>query len=315
MPYGYNISCWCTAPLGSYASPLTNCFATPCPFPNRCVLENPALPNNGTTCTIGSTGAGCAKCSLRYYRYLNDCRPCPTGVNPAVVVLGVFLVVGLLYVGPKLAQLSSPQAVALLRSLVMYCQYLSISFDLHLRWPAGLLAFFAWLKALTNGIQLAAPECLAGNWSYYLYVRLLLIGVAVLFSVALAFAELNRLLKAMIRDTANLQYLEKLNMRRNGMKQFCAFGTHRVRLHLRRSPAGLELRVRRQRRYRHAQRPKNQLHNRQAPRASNMGSHLHRGRRLRRAYAVHPLDPLPPAQRVQKWHQQRYDANLLAGPG
>ena len=225
VPYAFNITCWCTAPLGSYASVDTNCFATPCPFPTRCVLQNPSLPSNGTTCVTGSQGVGCATCSKQWYRYLDSCRPCPKGINPAVVVLGVFLCVGLLYVGPKLAQLSSPQAVALLRSLVMYCQYLSISFDIHLRWPAGLLAFFAWLKALTNGIQLAAPECLSANWSYYLYVRLLLIAVAVLFTSAFAFAEFQRFLKFLIRDARNLDYLEKLNMRRNGMKQFAAFGT------------------------------------------------------------------------------------------
>ncbi len=67
--------------------------------------------------------------------------------------------------GPKLAMLSSPQAVALLRSLVMYLQYLSLSLDVRLRWPPALLAAFTWLKALTNGIDLAAPECVATNWS------------------------------------------------------------------------------------------------------------------------------------------------------
>ena len=49
--------------------------------------------------------------------------------------------------GPKLSKLSSPQAVALLRSLVMYLQYLSLSLDVRLRWPPALLSFFSWLKA------------------------------------------------------------------------------------------------------------------------------------------------------------------------
>ena len=83
----------------------------------------------------------------------------------------------LLFIGPKLSKLSSPQAVALLRSLVTYLQvrtrarglrlllhhmlltvraclclllfpqYLSLSLDIRLRWPPALLAFFAWLKA------------------------------------------------------------------------------------------------------------------------------------------------------------------------
>jgi hypothetical protein len=107
----------------------------------------------------------------------------------------------MLFVGPKLAKLSSPQAVALLRSLVMYLQYLSLSLDIRLRWPPELLAAFGWLKArqamgetrlswreeqhatagahsraltplrplvpqaLTNGIDLAAPECVSNTWS------------------------------------------------------------------------------------------------------------------------------------------------------
>jgi hypothetical protein len=77
VPYGFNITCWCTAPLGSYASADTNCFATPCPFPARCVLQNPSLPGNGTTCVIGSQGVGCSTCSKQWYRYLDGCRPCP----------------------------------------------------------------------------------------------------------------------------------------------------------------------------------------------------------------------------------------------
>ncbi len=100
-----------------------------------------------------------------------------------------------------MSKLASPQAVALLRSLVMYLQYLSLSLDVRLRWPPQLLSFFGWLKALTNGcdpparrefvvvsiyahsmlsarlsIDLAAPECVAENWSCAL--RLLAAGRA-----------------------------------------------------------------------------------------------------------------------------------------
>ena len=85
------------------------------------MLENPSLPSNGTTCVTGSEGSGCATCTKQWYRYLDTCKPCPKGINPAVVILGVFLCVGLLYVGPKLAQLSSPQAVALLRCVRRVC--------------------------------------------------------------------------------------------------------------------------------------------------------------------------------------------------
>lgn len=100
---------------------------------------------------------------------------------------------------------------------------MSLGFSLHLRWPSGLLRVFSFVKArtlvraqkqrsakqthtvprspalgspqsLTDGINLAAPECLASNWSYYEYVKLLLIGLGCLFGAALAIAALLRVL-------------------------------------------------------------------------------------------------------------------------
>lgn len=100
-----------------------------------------------------------------------SCRPCPTGVPISLVLLGVFLATFVVYLGPKLSKLTSPQALALLRSLVSYLQNLSLSFDIRLAWPSFLLSFFSWLKTLTNGIDFAAPECVATNWSYYLCTR------------------------------------------------------------------------------------------------------------------------------------------------
>jgi hypothetical protein len=100
----------------------------------------------------------------------------------------------------------------------------SRSLDIRLRWPRALLAAFSWLKALVDGIDLAAPECVTDAWSCacvclksveaahsaimladdldsharasharcslppadHLYVQVILIGLAVLFGLAFA---------------------------------------------------------------------------------------------------------------------------------
>jgi hypothetical protein len=133
--------------------------------------------------------------------------------------------------------------VALLRSLVMYLQYLSLSLELRLRWPPALLRVFAWLRALTNGIQLAAPECVSPAWSYQLYVQLLLLGLGALFVAALAMHELARLRQRFILlgspdeqpakpggclapasdNAAKLARLYSLWERRNALKSFACF--------------------------------------------------------------------------------------------
>jgi hypothetical protein len=56
---------------------------------------------------------------------------------------------------------------------------------LNLKWPAALLRVFSALRALTNGIELAQPECVNGNWSYSLYVKLLCAGFGILFVLLL----------------------------------------------------------------------------------------------------------------------------------
>ncbi len=38
-----------------------------------------------------------------FYRYRDECRPCPTGVPVSVVLLSIGVGVFLLYVGPKRA--------------------------------------------------------------------------------------------------------------------------------------------------------------------------------------------------------------------
>jgi hypothetical protein len=126
VPRAQHLFCWCTNGVGTFANESTGCTPEPCPYPPRCVDRLDGVPNNGTTCVEGSTGLACVRCSRRWYRYRDDCLPCPIGVPKSVILLGVFAGVFLLYVGPALSRLASPQAVALLRSLVMYMQYLAL---------------------------------------------------------------------------------------------------------------------------------------------------------------------------------------------
>jgi len=79
-------------------------------------------------------------------------------------LLGIAAAVIFLYLGPKIAKIASPQALALIKSLVTYLQVLELSFEIGLHWPQALLDAFAWVKSLTSGLQLAAPECLSTNW-------------------------------------------------------------------------------------------------------------------------------------------------------
>ena len=91
---------------------------------------------------------------------------------------------------------------------------------------------FSWLKALTDGIDLAAPECVSAKWSYKLYVELLFAGLGALFAAALLMHEVSRLLQRLIkfRDPeseaeANAKRLSRLNSlwrRCNDPKQFAA---------------------------------------------------------------------------------------------
>ncbi len=89
----------------------------------------------------------------------------------------------MLWLGPKISKLTTPQAQAILKNMVSTFQYLSLSLTLRLRWPPELLRFFAFVRTLTNAVDLAAPECLATNWSYYVYVQSMLIGLAAVFGL------------------------------------------------------------------------------------------------------------------------------------
>ena len=233
VPYNATVRCWCANDAGTLANVSDDCVAQACPFPGRCVAAWPQAPTaNGTVCAAGADGPLCTVCITRWYKFRDECRPCPTGVPIALILLGIGVGVVVLVVGPMVAQLASPASIALLRSLVMYLQYLSLSLDIRLRWPPALLRVFSWLKALTDGIDLAAPECVATNWTYKLYVQLLFAGLGALFAAALLMHEAARLWQRFIvfRDPAthgeaNVARLSRLNAlwrRCNDLKQFAA---------------------------------------------------------------------------------------------
>ena len=159
-------------------------------------------------------------CAKRWYRYADECRECPKGVPVGVILLAVLGGGFLLYVSSMLSKFTTPQAVALLRSLIQYLQYLSLSLSINVRWPAALLRFFAYLRALTNGIDLAAPECVSNNWSYALYVQLLCAGLAIIFALLALRHEWVRFRKRSIR----LRPLGALHRRRDSWWAYLPFG-------------------------------------------------------------------------------------------
>ena len=168
-----------------------------------------------------------------------------------------------LYPYPSLAvsKLTTPQAQAILKNLLSTFQYLSLSLTLRLRWPPELLRFFAFVRTLTNAVDLAAPECLATNWSYYVYVESMLIGILAVFGATMMYIVLlslrlsavkppkgearlvptwsTRLRNALLPSTLHVSdsmrmddpdramryHVRKLFVRRNGLYNFLAFAS------------------------------------------------------------------------------------------
>ena len=180
VPLNAKLICGCANGAGTFANESLNCLPFPCPFPARCL-------GNGTTCVDGATGPSCSLCSKRWYRWRDECRPCPEGIPPGIVLISIFAGVFVLWLGPKISKLTTPQAQAILKNLLSTFQYLSLSLTLRLRWPPELLRFFAFVRTLTNAVDLAAPECLATNWSYYVYVQSMLIGILVVFGATFVY--------------------------------------------------------------------------------------------------------------------------------
>ena len=89
VPLVANFSCWCANGAGTFATPALGCAALACPFPQRCVDAWPGAPGNGTACAPGSQDIGCAMCSARYYRYKDDCLPCPNNARQLIAFLAI----------------------------------------------------------------------------------------------------------------------------------------------------------------------------------------------------------------------------------
>jgi hypothetical protein len=103
VPLNARLVCSCANGRGTFANESLACAPFACPFPDRCL-------GNGTTCVAGATGASCSLCAPRWYRFRDDCRPCPTGVPPGLVLLGILAGVFVMWIGPKLAKVTTPQA-------------------------------------------------------------------------------------------------------------------------------------------------------------------------------------------------------------
>ena len=123
VPLNAILVCSCANGVGTFANESMNCAPFPCPFPDRCL-------GNGTTCVDGATGPSCSLCSTRWYRWRDECRPCPDGVPPGIVLISVFAGIFVLWLGPKISKLTTPQAQAILKNLLSTFQYLSLSLTL-----------------------------------------------------------------------------------------------------------------------------------------------------------------------------------------
>ena len=224
VPLNAKLVCGCANGLGTFANESLNCLPFPCPFPDRCL-------GNGTTCVDGCTGPSCSLCSTRWYRWRDECRPCPEGIPPGLVLISVFAGIFVLWLGPKISKLTTPQAQAILKNLLSTFQYLSLSLTLRLRWPPELLRFFAFVRTLTNAVDLAAPECLATNWSYYVYVESMLIGLAAIFGMTLLYiATLSVRLSAIKPATGEARMVQTLTSRIKGALLPAAFQSNTMRL-------------------------------------------------------------------------------------
>ena len=90
VPQRSSFGCWCANAAGTFANQSTNCVAEQCPYPSRCLADNPRLPYaNGTSCILGSEGLACVLCSQRWFRSRDTCQPCPTGVPVGIVLLAI----------------------------------------------------------------------------------------------------------------------------------------------------------------------------------------------------------------------------------
>ncbi len=87
VPQRGSFTCWCVNAAGTFANESSGCVAEPCPYASRCVNRVAGVLNNGTSCAHGSEGLACISCVKRWYRYRDECRPCPEGIPISVVLL------------------------------------------------------------------------------------------------------------------------------------------------------------------------------------------------------------------------------------
>jgi len=103
VPTSATLVCSCANVAGTYANETLGCAPFACPFPARCL-------GNGTTCISGAVSTACSLCAKRYYRFNDDCRPCPNGIPIGLVLLLIGAGAFFLYIGPKIAKMTTPQA-------------------------------------------------------------------------------------------------------------------------------------------------------------------------------------------------------------
>jgi hypothetical protein len=158
-----------TCGAGTYAEPGST-FCTKCPYPDRCV--------DGSTCTAGSVGVGCAACDVRavprWFAFQGDCVECPsTGVGALELALGCVITIVFIVIVYRLSKVPpdlDDKGLGVLRSWIsfvpiVYSHLLLSSWAITLpsfafpRWLRDLVAYLSSYVSL-NFVELAKPECL-----------------------------------------------------------------------------------------------------------------------------------------------------------
>jgi len=130
---------------------------SPCEPPGSCLGDN--------ICAEGYEGARCAQCIKgKYYRVNGECIKCPD--SPIAVIIS-FILLAMLALVVSWALTKYNITIALISIGIDYAQVVSIFSRTRIRWPPLVKQIFLILSAFNVNLELAAPECLLENVTFY----------------------------------------------------------------------------------------------------------------------------------------------------
>jgi len=138
-------------------------FRPICPVFSPCEPPGSCLGNN--VCAEGYEGARCAQCIKgKYYRVNGECIKCPD--SPMAVII-IFILLAMSALGVSWALTKYNITIALISIGIDYAQVVSIFSRTRIRWPPIVKQLFLILSAFNVNLELAAPECLLENVTFY----------------------------------------------------------------------------------------------------------------------------------------------------